>query len=301
MVDLDHHLPFTHFRDIELPTGGFIQMGAIEREVSGWANRHGIRARLTGHGADVLLGKGPQAPVYLAEWLRAGRLGEWAQHLVAYLRGGAFSAKHLLWDCSVGTIDMHAGTFRRPLPVWLRPAFRRRVDEASRRFLYATERTCESDARERVLRSTMCFIPYHGRMLPDERLPLIHRPLVEFILSLDWRYLVRANEDRVLMRRALRNELPELVLAGGSASHVSASLHEGLQQAWANIASFVTGECLADLGVVELQPFREALGKMRAGYSGPNRQASKTALYLETWLGWKRAQSQGFVDRSGRN
>jgi hypothetical protein len=53
---------------------------------------------------------------------------------------------------------------------------------------------------------------------------------------------------------------------------------------------------LAELGVVERKPFQAALERMRAGYSGPNRQFSITALYLEAWLGFKAGSSAAHVD-----
>ena len=62
---------------------------------------------------------------------------------------------------------------------------------------------------------------------------------------------------------------------------------EGLRSAWPRLSRLLTGEHLAELGVVEPKPFRAALEAIRAGYAGPNMQFSNTALYLETWLALK--------------
>lgn len=287
MFDVGSYLPFHAFSDSELPTGGFIQSGALDRVVREFAHARGIRSRLTGHAADVLFNKGFPAPVYLSEWLREGRIRDWARDFAAHLRCGSFSAWHLVRDCTVGTLDMHAGSFRVPLPNWLTREFRKEIRQATRDFLHPRDRAFPSDAREKAYRSTLFFIPYHGQVLPDERMPLVYRPLVEFILGLDWEHIVRPGEDRLLMRRALHGILPEAVRTGPAYGHHGASIFEGLRAAWPRIAHLLTGNRLADLGVVELKPFRVALESMRAGYPGPNIQCSNTALYLETWLSQK--------------
>lgn len=90
------------------------------------------------------------------------------------------------------------------------------------------------------------------------------------------------------MRRSLRGIVPEVVRSGQRCwTAFGASLYEGLRAAWPRISHFVTGEQLAELGVVERKPFQSAIEAMRAGYEGPNAQIARTALYLETWLGLK--------------
>lgn len=287
VIDIGSYLPFQAFNDSELPTGGFIQFGAVDRAMREFARTRGIRCRLTGYAADALFQKGSPAPVYLSEWLREGRIGDWARDFAAYLRRGSFNAWQLLRDCTLGSLDMHAGSVRVPLPNWLTPGFREEIRQANHEFLRSRERAFPSDARERVYRSTLCFMPYHGRMLPDERMPFAYRPLVEFILGLDWEHLIRPDEDRVLMRRGLRGILPEAVRTGGGKSPHSATLLEGLRASWPRIAHLLTGDRLAELGVVERKPFQAAMETMRAGYPGPNIQSSNTALYLEAWLSLK--------------
>ncbi len=286
VVDISTHLPFQVLDAAELPSGGLIQTGALYRAMRTYAAAKGIRSRLTGFGADALLQTGLSSPLYLAEWLRAGRLRAWARDLRAHLQTGAFNAWHLLRDCTIGTVDMHAATFRAPLPDWLTPRFREQIRAAEHVFR-RQERSCSSDARERIYRSTLCFIPEHGRMLADERMPLIYRPMVEFILGLDWEYLTRPGEERLLMRRALRGILPERVRDGGTHGRHGAPIYEGLRREWLRIAPLISGERLAELGVIDLQRFQTAVEKMRTGYPGPNVQVSNTALYLETWLNLK--------------
>lgn len=148
------------------------------------------------------------------------------------------------------------------------------------------------DARERAYRWTLSFLPYN-RSLPDERLPFAYRPLVEFMLALDWAHIVRPNEERLLMRRGLRGILPEAVRTGHCQIAFSSALLEGLRAAWPRISHFVTGDQLAELRVVERKPFQTALEAMRAGYRGSNTRIAMTALCLETWLGLKALSLNG--------
>jgi len=298
VLDISSHLPFQTFSNTELPTGGFIQLGAVDHAMREFARTRGIRSRLTGHAADALFNKGGAAPVYLSEWLREGRVGAWARHFMAYLKGGSFNAWHLLRDCSVGTVDMNAGRFRVPSPNWVTPGFLEEIRQADHEFLHSCPRIFRSDAREGLYRATLCFMPYHGRSLPDERMPFVYRPLVEFILGLDWEHMVRPNEGRLLMRRSLRGILPEAVRIGGGQGRFGAALLEGLRVAWPRISHFLTGDQLAELGVVERKPFQAALEAMRGGYSGPNMRFSNTALYLETWLGLRALSTKEPVNLS---
>lgn len=286
-LDIAAHRPFQALRDSPLPAGGIVQCEAADSAMRGYAASWGARSRLTGHGADALMQKSPSSPVYLSEWFRAGQILKWVRELKVYVDAGTFSLWHLLTDCTRGTLDLHAGRFKKPFPSWLRPEFEKEVREAHGHFLSEHTRLAWNDARERLLRMTLFFLPYNGRMLPDERMPLVHRPLVEFVLSLSWEHLVRPGTDRLLVRRALQDVLPAAVMSGSADSRHGASLTEGFRLAWRRLAPLLTGERLADLGVVERKGFCEAMEALRAGYEGPNPQLTKTALYLEIWLAMK--------------
>ena len=287
-LDLTKHLPFQCFTNTEIPLGSFVQAGAINRATREFALGRGIRSRLTGQAADALLQKGGGgAPVYLADWFRERKFGDWYRHFSAYLQGGSYNAWQLFHDCTLGTLDLHAG-WRAPIPDWITPQFRKQMTDARHDFLHDSPRVFESDARERIYRWTLCFVPFPGAAMPEQRVPFAHRPLVEFVLNLPWEFLMSPNEGRVLMRRSLGTVLPEVVRSGERCwTAFGAGLYEGLQAAWPRIGRYLTGERLAELGVVELRPFQAALNSLRAGYEGPNPSVTKTALYLETWLGLK--------------
>jgi asparagine synthase (glutamine-hydrolysing) len=279
-------LPFQFLdRGSELPAGGFVQGGALAQSVRQLAESQGIRSRLTGLAADVLFQKGG-APLHLAEWLRAGRVRDWARHVRGYMRTGSHSLWHLLGECTFGSVDLLAGTFRVDPPDWVLPSFLEKI-RASQAEYGQLPRMLKSSAREYVYRHTVFQLPYHERMLPDQRFPLVSLPLVEFVLGLDWKYLVAPAESRVLLSRALKGILPEPVRAGGTVAHHNAAVLEGLRIFWPRIQHLLTGERLADLGVVNRRLFRRAIEKMRSGNVGTNRAYSLTALYLEAWLATK--------------
>jgi asparagine synthase (glutamine-hydrolysing) len=285
MLDVSNHLPFSMILDTEVPTGGgFLQMGAVTTAVRKLAQSTGATCSLSGHGGDALLMKGQPAPVYLADLLRQGRILEWVRHVQLHLRHGSFSLWHLLWDCSTGSLDVRAARRRRPAAEWLTPKFRTQVEAASRDFTHTHDRVFSSAARERLYRGAVAFLPYSGDMLPDERLPYLHRPFVEFVLSPEWQHVVRPPEQRWLMRRALGDLMPAVLVNQGAVSPHTAALMEGLRSNWTRMSPLLTGERLAALGVLESRAFRAAIERFKVGDQGTNPQQTKTAMYLELWL-----------------
>lgn len=96
-----------------------------------------------------------------------------------------------------------------------------------------------------------------------------------------------------MLKRSVGSLLPEMFWGTEQCQTAfSASFYQGLRSAWPRIEGCLTGQRLGDLGVVEPRLFREALEAMRAGYQGPNPQLTKTALYLEAWLGIRHAATQ---------
>lgn len=284
-LDFARYPPFSILNLDELPSLGFVQFGAIDAELRRIAADRGIRSRLAGYGADALFWKA-FPPLYLSDLLRSWQIRRWSSELCGYVRGGSFSAWHLLTDCSWGRPNLRAGSKRPPLPDFFTPRFRRSIEEAELIFREG-DRTFESPARELMYRATLAFVPYPGRVLPDERLPLIYRPLVEFMLNLDWRHIVKPGEERVIMRRALKDALPERLRQRTTKGAHTSPIQVGMRAAWPKLSALLTGERLADMAAVDHVKFRSALERMAAGFPGHNMQVAYTALYLETWLAAK--------------
>lgn len=280
---IEDHLPFSVLGDAELPDSSFVQCAAADRVMRSLCTARGISTRLTGHGLDNLLQKGCPVPVYLHDYLRAWRWSDWARAFKAHLAAGTCSGWQLLTECSTGSLDLHAGRHRQPLPSWLTPRFRRRVEQARAEFLHRP-RVLASRARDRDYQATLWMLPCNGHMLSDERKPLAYRPLVEFLLGVEWSHLRQPGQDRPLLRRAFADLLPPAVRAEAADSRHSASVLDGLQRGWPQLRSLMTGHCLADLGVLEPGPWRLAVDRARAGYLGVDVQFLNTTLYLEPWL-----------------
>ena len=114
-------------------------------------------------------------------------------------------------------------------------------------------------------------------------------------MRLDWKYKTVPGETRTLMRRALQGILPDVVRAGGSVALHNSAIIEGLRVAWPQIQHLLTGERLADLGVVNQAAFRRMVNKLRGGYAGPSPAFAWVALYLELWLACKLSPSGPLV------
>ena len=285
-IDRTTALPFQYLDlESELPAAGFVQSGALTRAIRQFADRRGARSRLTGLGGDVLHQKGG-APLYLADWIRAGRLRDWTSHIRGHLGAGSHSLWQLIRECTWGSVDMFAGTFRREVPDWMQRRFVAKVLEKQAEFCHLP-RTFAGHANEYVYRHTIYQLPYHERVLPDLRMPLISLPLFEYVMRLDWKYKAVPGTTRTLMRRALEGALPSQVLAGGSIAVHNWAIVEGLRAAWPHIHHLLTGERLADLGIVNIATFQKMVNRLRGGYAGPSPAFAWVALYLELWLAIK--------------
>lgn len=281
---IEDHLPFQVLEPGPLPHGGFLQTGAMYRAMRTLACARGVQVRITGHGPDALLQKGVQAPIYLNEWLRERRFSDWLTHFGAYLRQGAFSFWQLMRECSAGTLDPLAGQVRNPPPRWLTRGFISRINELNEAFHTTRDRAFDSDARERLWRFTLAFVPPQHLMLPDERMPLLYRPLLEFLLALDWKDAIEPGATRPVMKRALRGILPDSIRHGHADAQHGSAMYEGLIKAWPLVRRLVVDGHLASLGVVDKVLFDQALTRLRAGYDSQHHQFIFTALYLEVWL-----------------
>jgi asparagine synthase (glutamine-hydrolysing) len=286
VLDFQDYLPFQEFDpEEEHPTVTYLQFGAIHRAIREAARQGNIVTRLGGNGGDAVFSK-DSPPLYLAEWLREWRLRDWWRELGAYIAQGHYHAWGLIAGCSAGTLDRKVGQPRRRPVTWLRPGFRRAMEEIDRALASSKDRLFESHAREFLFRCITTCGPRgpRGRALPDERLPLSYRRLVEFMLALDWEQMVRPDEDRVIMRRALRGILPEVVRTRQCKGDTGYSFFEGFRRAWPTLRHRVTGERLADLGIVEPPAFDNVVQSARGGHSAGSFHAVAAALALEIWL-----------------
>lgn len=117
----------------------------------------------------------------------------------------------------------------------------------------------------------------------ESRSPLLYRPLVEFSFAVPFEQKLRAGEVRSLMRRALRNDLPEKVLNRPGKGEVSEAMHRGLLRHSDKVQSLLADPLVCSLGFVDRERLRSAVSLAKHG-AKLNVGALLRTLSLEIWL-----------------
>jgi len=117
----------------------------------------------------------------------------------------------------------------------------------------------------------------------DKTYPFLHRPLVEFVMSIPFEQKLRGNETRSLMRRALKDVLPPKVLNRKSKGVVGETFCRGLADQWSVLEPMLADARVCRRGWVDARLFRSALDLARHGRKLETSTLLKT-IALEIWL-----------------
>lgn len=115
------------------------------------------------------------------------------------------------------------------------------------------------------------------------RSPLLYQPLVEFSFAIPFEQKLRPGEVRSLMRRALRNDLPEKVLHRPGKGEISEAMHKGLLRESSRVDSLLADPLVCSLGYVDRDRLRSAVSLAKHG-AKLNVGALLKTISLEVWL-----------------
>ena len=115
------------------------------------------------------------------------------------------------------------------------------------------------------------------------RSPLLYRPLVEFCFAIPFEQKLRPGEIRSLMRRSLRNDLPEKVLTRPGKGEISEPMHRGLLRQSDKVDSLLADPLVCSLGYVDRERLRSAVSRGKHG-AKLNVGALLKTISLEIWL-----------------
>lgn len=236
--------------------------------------RFGAKICLTGQGGDAVFHQS-SLPYFVADLWREGRWREWSRVLRAWPDGRRTS----LWELLRMT-RQKSFSLATPRPPWLRGiGFEPPADDAlsgllpARRYFLAT-----------ILRLA-ATLPEVANLPVETRHPLLSRPLVELVLRLPWSQLVSPSRNRVLQRRALQDILPREVLTRTSKTDFTGRAIRTLAQSRGLQSVHDSGgKWLAELGLIEPEPFSEAVQRLRHGQGGMFLHHLSAAMILECWL-----------------
>lgn len=117
----------------------------------------------------------------------------------------------------------------------------------------------------------------------EKTYPFLHRPLVEFVMNVPITQKLRPDQTRSLMRRALKNMLPQRILERRSKGTTGEALCRGVANEWSNIRPLLDDSRLGHRGYVNVNALAQALDRTRHGIEF-NISTLMQALALEVWL-----------------
>lgn len=117
----------------------------------------------------------------------------------------------------------------------------------------------------------------------EKRYPYLDRSLLEFMLAVPREQLVRPNQRRSLMRRALVGIVPEEILNRKAKAFVARGPLRTIANHWSTLMEITHEMVSASLGIVDPQRMADALRSARRGEGIPIVTLMRT-IQLECWL-----------------
>ncbi|MEZ4589166.1 MAG: asparagine synthase-related protein [Gemmatimonadales bacterium] len=258
----------------------FLPFFARDREVGRRVLAGGGRVLLSGYGSDQYLSGRFD---FVADLLARRRWREAAGTVLDLAVATRQSFWRLGWEHGIShLLGRHAEP---PLPAWLSPevaaAVRRPAPEPGRIFDAQTAFEVES------LDIFLDRGPLERGL--EIRYPFLHRPLVEFALSLPIALRARPNRQKWILREAMGSLLPAEIRNRTGKGGIGSRVLWALEQERPLLDALVRDSHLAELGLVDRDALARELEVARAGGSR-NVIGLLTTLAVETWLagrsGW---------------
>jgi asparagine synthase (glutamine-hydrolysing) len=249
------------------------------------------RVILSGIGGDELLGGVPTPMPELADYLRYGKLSSLLSGASVWCLASRQPLVQMLQRTMTFTVDLYRSTHSdlAKIPPWLGGEAREicsypRSLPKSKRELFASRPSAIVAGRTwwHLLDSLPHLCP---RVLGcyEYRTPYLDRDLVDFLHRIPRRQLVQPRRRRLLMRRALREIVPQEVLERKRKAYVSRGPITQLRNNHSKIEKLFSTSLLADLGLIDPDKFIKWLRIEIAG--GPTWIGHlRRAVEMELWL-----------------
>jgi asparagine synthase (glutamine-hydrolysing) len=249
------------------------------------------RVLLSGVGGDEVLGGVPTPIPELADLLAFGKLLAFARRTTEWAL--AIKKPWIFLTLETARRFLPPGVRKLPSaqtpPQWLKKEFVERQRDAlngyERRLMFSGVRPSfqvNMSLLEGLRRQIAC-IPICCQPLLDTRYPYLDRELLQFLYATPREQMVRPHQRRSLMRRALTQTVPSLVL---NRRRKAAASRSPLAAIAAQCGSLLTENPhweSARLGIVDQNAFLVSVQKALSGENLPLFQLIRT-LMLESWL-----------------
>lgn len=250
------------------------------------------RVVLSGIGGDEFLGGIPNPAPQLADLIVTGRLVTLARELATWSLIKKRPWIHLFWNALILL-----------LPTCLRARFNRETDIApwvdanfaKRHRLRIRQMGPQGgygfwqpsrigSARTLIaMRRQLAYSSAYGGGFEERRYPFLDQHLIEFLLAIPVRQLLRPGQRRSLMRRALAGLVPSEILSRRTKGSVARSALATIEHDWPAIETFLDHPLSVAAGYIDGPRFAESLRLAKIGDSPQLVDLIKT-LHLEAWL-----------------
>jgi asparagine synthase (glutamine-hydrolysing) len=261
------------------------------RAVSSLMGQRGGRVLLTGQAGDHVLWSEAEGSPELADklihlnLLSLHRLAQsWSRIQKRPYLGTIW--KNAIWPLLPGLIQ--AGSPLTTPARWLDQAFLRRTNLRKDPFGTFASAGSRPSTRQRtaLLQRAIRWASrgyYQERARIEVSHPFLHRPLVEFLLTIPMDQLLRPGETRSIQRRALRDFLPKRVLRRKGKRGPDEAIYRALARQWTAIEGIISDARVHARGYVDLKILRDELERARYGQRVQSHMILKT-ISLELWL-----------------
>jgi asparagine synthase (glutamine-hydrolysing) len=273
------------------PTSGGSRMSEASRQFIDCMLSQGNRILLSGIGGDEVAGGTPTPTIELEDLLARAQLPNLAHKLKLWALNKRKPWFHLLFETTLGFLPSAIVRAFRPAQTvpWLASPFLKRNRQALEgyrrriRLLGPLPSFQQNMSALAALRRQLGCTALPIEPPYEKRYPFLDRDFLEFLFAIPREQLVRPNERRSLMRRALAGIVPDEILKRRRKAFVTrrplAALLNGGEQ-WIEKSHEML---CSSLGCIDPDRFREVFKSARQDQEIPIVTISRT-LILECWL-----------------
>jgi asparagine synthase (glutamine-hydrolysing) len=255
----------------------------------------GARVLLTGVGGDQVLGSSYDPYPVLSDLLVLRRPLELHRSLRIWSHALQKPYASLLWQKTLVPVlprelqPMFRRAAMKRVPSWFNPEFvarmKLRENEMPPADPFGFRLPSGKDRSISYLAVIKNVAPCHRREMTclDSSYPFMHRPLVEFLQAIPFEQLLRPGENRSVMRRALRDVLPEKIARRKTKGNPTEGLCRAVAREWKTLRALFTDSRVCAYGFMDSAPLFAAIDRARHGvelYTA----SLLTTISLEFWL-----------------
>jgi asparagine synthase (glutamine-hydrolysing) len=254
--------------------------------------KHDARVLLSGEGGDQLNFSNPDPDIIVADRIASHQF--LSLHRLLRHWSSAVNKPYLqmFWSGMVLLLPRFAQIRCRSIaqsPTWLDVDFRRRMNIDDRMLgpsdVYGYKLPSQRDQVEGLLSvvRTVSAIYFQEYARVEITFPYLHRPFVEFMLAVPVEQKIRPNEGRWLLRRSLRELLPEKVAQRKGKKGPTAALSMAVAREWPRLKTMFDDPRVCAYGYVNRARLLSAIDRVRHGAEKFSFQLFAT-IALELWL-----------------